>query len=138
MEVHTRAKTSPKRKLNGAGVFTMDDLRARLDAQDATINSMRGDVNLQTGAVQRVETLMKSLIEKMGDEEEDGQGGYVGTGVMGRLRRNEVQVSKLKELYHRWIAFGAGFCACLGTALLVIWWLIGDKLDIVLKGTGHG
>lgn len=116
----------------------MDDLKARLDAQDVSISSIRGDVNLQTGALQRVENLMKVVLDRLGDEKEDGQGGYTGTGLMGRTRRNEIQVTKLKELYHRWIAFGAGFCACFGTLVAVLWWAFGDKIGIVLKGTGHG
>jgi hypothetical protein len=112
----------------------MDDLKARMDTQDASINSIRGDVNLQTGALQRVEKAMTSILAKLGDEQEDGQGGYTGTGLMGRTRRNEIQAVKLKELYHRWIAFGAGFCACFGALVAVLWWAFGDKIGFVLKG----
>lgn len=112
----------------------MDDLKARMDTQDASISSIRGDVNLQTGALQRVETALKEVLSALGSEKEDGEGGYIGTGLMGRTRRNEMQVVKLKELYHRWIAFGAGFCACFGTLVAFLWWAFGDKLSIVLRG----
>lgn len=112
----------------------MDELKTRMDAQDASFNSLRGDVNLQTGAIQRVENMLKDIVLKMGDEKEDGDGGYVGTGMMGRLRRNEVQVVKLRELYHRWIAFGSGFCACLTALVAFLWWAFGDQISIVLRG----
>lgn len=116
------------------GGYTMDDVKSQLGRQDAIINSIRGDVNLQAGALQRIENLALGIKSSIGTEEEDGLGGYKGTGIMGRTRRNEDEVKRLKNLYHKWIAFGTGFAACGGTALIAIWYVIGDKISIVLKG----
>lgn len=120
------------------GGFSMEDLSRRLDEQDNAITGARGDITILGVAVQRVETLLKGMVAVLGTEEEDGKGGYTGTGIVGRTRRNEADVRALKALYHRWIAFGAGFCACLGGSAVLVWYVIGDKIAIVLKGTGHG
>lgn len=123
----------------------MEDMRHKLDAQDGVINAIRGDTQLQAGALQRVENQFKligndvaAILLHLGKEEEDGQGNYTGTGLLGRVRRVERGQKSLRELYHRWIAFGSGFVMCLGGAISIVWWLLGDKLAIVLKGTGHG
>lgn len=122
----------------------MDDVRKRMDAQDAAVASIRGDTNVQALAMQGVQKTMESMaanvgtiLDHLGKEEEDGNGNYKGTGLLGRMRRVEREQRSLRELYHRWIAFGAGFSACLGGAVVIVWWLLGDKLAIVLKGTGH-
>jgi hypothetical protein len=123
----------------------MEDMRKRLDQQDTILHGVRGDTQLQAQALQRVELGyaqvgkdVATILLHLGKEEEDGQGNYMGTGLLGRVRRVERSQRTLRELYHRWIAFGAGFSGCLGGAVVIIWWLLGDKLAIVLKGTGHG
>jgi hypothetical protein len=136
----TRRRTTPR-----VSEFGMDDLRRRLDAQDHITTGIRGDMTIQATAMQGIQKELASLagsvttlVSAIGDEKEDGQGNYLGTGLLGRVRRVERSQRSLRELYHRWIAFGAGFCACFGTAVALIWWLVGDKIGLVLKGTGHG
>lgn len=130
---------APASKLRLAPVeFTMDDLIKRLDDHESAIKGARGDIGLQAAALQRIENAIKNLGTLIGIEEEDGSGGYKGTGIVGRTRRNEAEVRALKALYHRWIAFGAGFCASFGIFVAAVWWIVGDKIAIVLKGTGHG
>lgn len=88
-----------------------------------------------------LETMAKNMATMaiaIGEEREDGQGNYLGTGLLGRTRRVERSQRNLRELYHRWIAFGSGFIMCAGGFIVALWWLIGDKVAIVLKGTGHG
>lgn len=121
----------------------MEDLENRMKAQDSVIQSIRGDMTIQATAAQGMQKELmtisadiKAFVAAMGEEKEDGQGNYLGTGLLGRVRRVERAQRTLRELYHRWIAFGAGFSACLGGAVLIIWWLLGDKLAIVLKGAG--
>jgi hypothetical protein len=123
----------------------MEDMRKRLDAQDQIILGVRGDTQIQAGALQAVQKAMEGLAKDLstiaaaiGEEKEDGAGNYLGTGLLGRTRRVERAQRSLRELYHRWIAFGSGFIACGSVAVGALWWLLGDKLAIVLKGTGHG
>jgi hypothetical protein len=123
----------------------MDELKGRLDAQDSVVGAIRGDMTIQATAMQGVQkdlgtltSAVTALVAAIGEEKEDGAGNYLGTGLLGRTRRVERAQRSLRELYHRWIAFGSGFCACLTAATAIIWWLLGDKLAIVLKGTGHG
>lgn len=147
MQQETREFTSSPRQRNAPRVkeFKLEDLRGRLDAQDAITNAIRGDMLTQATAMQGVQKELASvasslvhIVTAIGEEKEDGQGNYLGTGLLGRTRRVERAQRSLRELYHRWIAFGSGFCACLTAATAIIWWLLGDKLAIVLKGTGHG
>ncbi len=147
---HSIERTSPPRTPRKKE-FTLEDVRQRMDAQDEVIKGIRGDTLSQAGVIQRVELSMQSMATNMetmaknmavmamaiGEEKEDGQGNYLGTGLLGRTRRVERAQRSLRELYHRWIAFGSGFCMCAGAFLLALWWLIGDKVAIVLKGTGH-
>lgn len=129
----------------------MEDVRSRMDAQDKVIEGIRGDTTTQAGVVQRVELAMQGIAKNLdimaknldimamaiGEEKEDGSGNYLGTGLLGRTRRVERSQRSLRELYHRWIAFGSGFVACGGAAVAILWWLLSDKLSIVLRGTGH-
>lgn len=122
----------------------MEDVVHRLDTQDGVINAIRGDVLTQAQALQGVQTSLVQMskdltiiAQAIGEEKEDGAGNYLGTGLLGRTRRVERAQRSLRELYHRWIAFGSGFVACGGVASAAIWWLLSDKLALVLKGTGH-
>jgi hypothetical protein len=140
------AQTFTKRpRGNGRLEFSMEDLRRRLDDQDKITQGMRGDMTIQATAMQGIQkeiaamtASVTALVTALGEEKEDGTGNYLGTGLLGRMRRVERSQRSLRELYHRWIAFGAGFSACLGVSVAIIWWLLGDRLAIVLKATtGH-
>ncbi len=122
----------------------MNDLGHRMDVMDGVINAVRGDQLTQSQALQAVQVSMAQMAKDLsvvaqaiGEEKEDGQGNYLGTGLLGRTRRVERAQRSLRELYHRWIAFGSGFVACGGVAGAALWWLLSDKLALVLKGTGH-
>lgn len=122
----------------------MEDMKRRMDSQDSTIQAIRGDMTIQATAMQGIQKdLVKltgsisTLVAAMGEEREDGAGNYLGTGLLGRVRRVERGQRSLRELYHRWIAFGAGFTTCLGTSAAAIWWLLNHQVPEVLKMTGH-
>lgn len=113
--------------------LSVEELRKRLNSQDRSIEQIRGDVSLQTGAIQRIETAFAELRKQIGTEEEDGKGGYTGTGIIGRTRRTEREMLTLKKSYARLIWFGSGFTANIVIVSGVIWYLIGDKVGLVLK-----
>lgn len=125
--------------------YTLEDVRKRMDTQDVLISAIRGDTLTQAQALQGVQNTLVQIAKDLGtvaaaigEEKEDGQGNYLGTGLLGRTRRVERAQRSLRELYHRWIAFGSGFVMCAGAFVVALWWLIGDKVAIVLKGTvGH-
>lgn len=141
-----------RRSANHDKEFTLEDVRHRMDGQDALIAAIRGDTQIQAQALQSQAQIMQGFKEAMGqmakdvatialaigEEKEDGAGNYLGTGLLGRTRRVERAQRSLRELYHRWIAFGSGFVACGGVLGAALWWLLSDKLALVLKGTGHG
>lgn len=118
----------------------MDDLRQRLDEQDGVIKAIRGDQTLQTTAIQGVQKdfqqlsiAVQALVSAIGEEKEDGQGNYLGTGLLGRVRRVERAQRSLRELYHRWIAFGAGFSACFTATAALVYWLVSTHFSLVSK-----
>lgn len=126
------------RQRNNGGGTDMDELRRRLDGQDRALEQVRNDQSTMILAVQRVEKSIADILTAVGMEKEDGQGGYSGTGLLGRARRTEIRQDKLERLYRQWIAYGAGFVSCFTVIAGVVWWLIGDKIELVLKGSGHG
>lgn len=139
--VHTPERAS---RVHRERTYTLNDLGHRMDVMDGTVHAIRGDQLTQSQALQAVQVSMAQMakdvaliVQAIGEEKEDGQGNYLGTGLLGRTRRVERAQRTLRELYHRWIAFGSGFVACGGVAATALWWLLSDKLALVLKGTGH-
>lgn len=121
-------------------------------AQHGTdITQIKNDQNLQTLALQGVQKEFKAhqemtaktglgvekILTLLGEEVEDGAGGWKGTGLLGRMRRNEGAVGRLMRLYRQWIAWGGGFTAAFmltgGALVAFLWWLLGDKLGHLLK-----
>lgn len=133
VEKRTFAKERTTRKPRGEGFPTYRELLSTMDKQTHQIIDAIGRVDLMHATVQRVETALKGIQTTLGEEKEDGAGNMLGTGLVGRVRRNENSVAKLLGTYRLWIAFGAGFVVCIGTFTAVIWWLIGDKIGMVLK-----
>lgn len=66
---------------------------------------------------------LDKILEILGQEKEDGKGGYVAVGLLGRLRRVEEVALKLVKTYEGWFKFGAGFGAAGAISLTVIWFL---------------
>lgn len=137
VQQHERAS----RRIPRERTFTLEDVRHRMDLQDGVIAAIRGDTLTQAQALQSVQISVAQMAKDIsiiahavGEEKEDGEGNYIGTGLLGRTRRVERAQRSLRELYHRWIAFGSGFVACGGIFGAAVWWLLQGKLELVLKG----
>lgn len=122
-----------RRRTNSASSKGRVSVSGRMDRMESKIDELTAHIDLFHTVVQRVETKMEKALGLLGEEKEDGLGNLVGTGMMGRLRRNENAVKDLRTAYKIWIAFGSGFIFSLGSTAAIVWWLIGDKLGVVLK-----
>lgn len=109
----------------------------RMGDVEAKVDKLSQDFDIYKMSNQRVEGKLDELMRLIGKEEEDGSGGYTGTGLVGRVRRSESSVEALMQKYKAWIAWGTGFCTALMAAVAVIWWLVADKMEIVFKGSGQ-
>ena len=109
----------------------------RMDDMERKVEGVLRNQDLGQLTLQRVESKMDAVLLLVGTEEEDGEGGFKGVGLLGRMRRVEESQSTLMSKYKTWIAWGGGFISAMGAGVAVIWWLIADKLEIALKGAGH-
>lgn len=89
--------------------------------------------DLHAGVVQRVETKLSDLVAVMGIDVENGAGGRARTGLIGTMHRLEAMVETKFKLWDGWTnrVIGAGLVAL--PLLAAIWWLVQDKLTLVLK-----
>lgn len=112
----------------------MLEIEGKVDDVDRKVDGVIQNQSLATMTMQRVEGKMDAILLLVGAEEEDGEGGFKGVGLLGRMRRVEESQASLLGKYKTWIAWGGGFVTA-GTAMTAfIWWLVADKLEIVLKG----
>lgn len=113
----------------------MDDLEHRVEEVDRKVEGVLNNQGLSTMTLQRVEGKMDAILLLVGAEEEDGEGGFKGVGLLGRMRRVEESQSTLLTKYKTWIAWGGGFVTSMTAMVAVVWWLVSDKLEIVFKGS---
>jgi len=106
-----------------------------MDSLEKDIQGVIKNQGLNQMTLQRVEGKMDAILLLVGSEEEDGDGGFKGVGLLGRMRRVEESQTSLLSKYKTWIAWGGGFVTAMTFMVAVIWWLIADKLEIALKGT---
>lgn len=104
---------------------------------EAKVDKLSGDFDIYKMSGQRIEGKLDDLLRLIGKEEEDGKGGYTGTGIVGRVRRAEDGQQALMAKYKAWIAWGTGFCTALMSSVAIIWWLVSDKVEFIFKGTGQ-
>lgn len=90
--------------------------------------------------MQRIEQKLDGLIETVGWEKTDAHGQQIGEGLIGRLMRGEQrQLAFEKKVEARftiqsgWIRYAAGAMAAAAIFIGVIWWIIGDKVEHVVK-----
>lgn len=112
----------------------MDDLEHRVQGVDAKVEGVLNNQSLNAMTLQRVEGKMDAILLLVGSEEEDGEGGFKGVGLLGRMRRVEESQNTLLSKYKTWIAWGGGFITAGSAMTAFIWWLVSDKLELVLKG----
>lgn len=109
-----------------------------MDSLEKDVQGVLKNQGLNAMTLQRVEGKMDAILLLVGSEEEDGEGGFKGIGLLGRMRRVEDSQNTLLQKYKTWIAWGGGFVTA-GTAMTAfIWWLVADKLELVLKGPTGG
>jgi len=109
----------------------------RMDDMEKKVEGVLRNQDLNQLTLQRVEGKMDAILLLVGSEEEDGDGGFKGVGLLGRMRRVEESQTSLLSKYKTWIAWGGGFVTAMSFMMAVLWWLISDKLEIALKGTGQ-
>lgn len=130
----------------------LEEHGGQLTSMGHDVQQIKNDQNLQTLALQGMQKefaahkqatdLIGKNVEKivglLGDETEDGDGGWKGTGLLGRVRRNEGQTGRMMRLYRQWIAWGGGFAASFaligGATIASLWWAFGDAISKALRG----
>lgn len=119
-------------------------LFSRMDKQDEKIDEIGTDVKKLIAGFEEHKSVtsaisgqVETLTKLVGEEKEDGAGNILSTGMIGRMRRNEGAVDKMTRTYRAWISFGSGFVMAGGALLIALWWLVGDRLAVLLRGVGH-
>ncbi len=96
-------------------------------------NQVRDDEALQVAqealdVARATSSKVDQILTLLGQEQEDGAGGYVATGLLGRLRRVEASALKLVKTYEGWFKFFAGFGVAFAMLATVIWFLAKDAI----------
>jgi hypothetical protein len=119
-------------KPNGR-TFSLENISRRVDAlenRDAidtvTMQSLQKTIAEFTRA-------LNGLSAKIGGEDADQYGHPIGTGLTGRLMRLEIEVGRRGRIYEGLSKYAAGAVAATALLGVVIWWLLGDKLETLLK-----
>ncbi|MCA3504781.1 MAG: hypothetical protein IOD05_16345 [Rhodobacter sp.] len=95
-------------------------------------------------ATAKIEEMLTGLTKAIGSESQDEYGQPVGTGIVGRLMRLErdVQhrfvtlerdVASRFGKYDGWVKMLTGAAVAIGIIGPVLWWLVGDRLALLLK-----
>lgn len=84
-------------------------------------------------ATSQIEQMLKDLAAAIGSESQDEYGKPVGTGIVGRLMRLERDVASRFGKYDGWVKMLTGAALAIGIVGPVVWWLIGDRLGMILK-----
>lgn len=118
----------------------IDDVLTRQAEQNEKHDELR---NMFEGMAERMDSMnlklnehgfqFAGLLKVLGTEAEDGDGGVKATGLFGKVRRQGLDLTKLKTDFRVWTAYGMGFMCAAAMALTGFWWLVGDKLDLILK-----
>lgn len=99
---------------------------------DEALETARAALAVAQASSQKIDKVLVLL----GEEHEDGRGGFEATGLLGRLRRVEAATSKLFLKYQTWINMGIGFGTAGTLALTVaggVWYFVSQHLQITLK-----
>jgi hypothetical protein len=71
---------------------------------------------------------LDQVLGLLGEETEDGRGGYKATGLLGRVRRAEDKLDNIHRKYAYWLWGVSGFTSALSACLTVIWYFTKDKI----------
>ena len=94
-------------------------------------SSLKADQAVQASA--EIKSLLEHLTAAIGSESQDEYGQPIGTGIVGRLMRLERDVQRRFATWDGWVKTATG--AAMAATLLggVLWWLLGDRLGLLLK-----
>jgi hypothetical protein len=81
----------------------------------------------------QIEAMLKHLTDAIGTESQDEYGKPVGTGIVGRLMRLERDVAHRFGKFDGWVKIATGAGMVLAFLAPVLWWLLGDRLGVLLK-----
>lgn len=122
-------ETPPRRRsraVNQPEGKTHDEIYALVEESSALSRQA-----IQSSA--EIKGLLESLTAAIGTESQDEYGKPVGTGIVGRLMRLERDVAHRFGKFDGWIKMLTGAGAALAVIGPVIWWLLGDRLGLLLK-----
>lgn len=74
---------------------------------------------------------LDQIINLLGTEQEDGQGGFIATGLLGRVRRVEATALNLVRKYQGWFQFAGGVGAATTILGAIIWFLTKAKITSI-------
>lgn len=122
-------ETPPRRRsrqVNQPEGKTHDEIYALVEESSALSRQA-----IQSSA--EIKGLLESLTAAIGSESQDEYGQPIGTGIVGRLMRLERDVQRRFATWDGWVKTATG--AAMAATLLggVLWWLLGDRLALLLK-----
>lgn len=122
-------ETPPRRRsrqVNQPEGKTHDEIYALVEESSALSRQA-----IQSSA--EIKGLLESLTAAIGTESQDEYGQPIGTGIVGRLMRLERDVQRRFATWDGWVKTATG--AAMAATLLggVLWWLLGDRLALLLK-----
>jgi hypothetical protein len=97
------------------------------------IAELQKDVGVIIIDVKGVKDAVAEVQRCLGHEEEDARGVTFGTGLVGRHIRLQARVDGRFKLYDDWRNLAIGCIATLTLMTGVVWWLVQNKLDEVLR-----
>jgi hypothetical protein len=83
--------------------------------------------------MQRIETKLDELVKTVGSTGFDEHGAMIGVGIAGDLARLKGRVDRRFGIYDGVTKYAAGATAATLLAVTVIWWLIQNRVDEVLR-----
>ena len=84
-------------------------------------------------ATAKIEEMLTGLTKAIGSESQDEYGKPIGTGIVGRLMRLERDVQRRFATLDGWTRTAAGVAMAAAVLGGVLWWLVGEKLALLLK-----
>lgn len=115
-------------------VTDMDGKMAAMGQQIEAVGAQVAAITPLTTGVGEVLAAVHKLTELVGKTEEDGRGGYTGTGIAGKVVRIEAKLGGLSTTNTRWKDRLGAVAVILPPLGLLLWFLEGEKLKHLFGG----